>query len=164
MVLAGSALHLGDGTVRQSAAVWRSQRLGAGWARVDLPGSGASGEAVSAECSGAGCVVAGYVDDTLALWRLSGSAGVRLRDVPQVAANPRSLIPAPLASGSRVIEVASNGPHVVVLAGGDQRWTLSQGPVGRAAASALAGGWLYVIAAPPAGSASLWRCPLENLH
>ena len=164
VVLAGSALHLADGTVRQSAAVWRSRRLGAGWARVDLPGSGARGEAVSAECSGAGCVVAGYVDDTLALWRLSGSAGVRLRDVPQVAADPRSLIPAPLAFGSRIIEVASAGPHMVVLAGDEQRWILSQGPVGRVAASALAGGWLYVIADPAAGPASLWRCPLENLR
>ncbi|MEP7368132.1 MAG: hypothetical protein ABI662_00670 [Dermatophilaceae bacterium] len=39
-----------------------------------------------------------------------------------------------------------------------QRWTLSQGPVGRAESSALVGGWVYVVAKPEVGSATLWRC------
>jgi hypothetical protein len=159
VLLSGSALHLRDGFVRQSAAVWRSQRLGAGWVRVDLPGSGAKGEAVSARCVGQSCVVAGYADSSLALWRLSGSAAARLREVPGVAATPRSPVPAPLVSGGRIIEVAPGGPSSVVLVGNDHRWTLSQGPAGTAVGSALAGGWLYVIAHPRVGPAVLWRCP-----
>jgi hypothetical protein len=164
VLLSGSALHLRDGTVRQSAAVWRSQRLSAGWARLDLPDSGANGEAVSAQCAGPSCVVAGYVDNTLALWRLSQSvAAVRLADVPHVAATPRSLIPAPLASGTGIIEAVSAGPNLVVIAGGDQKWTLSAGPAGKAVGSALTGGWLYVIAQPALGPAVLWRCPFKSL-
>jgi hypothetical protein len=163
VVLTGSALHLAGGKVRQSAAVWRSGRLNGGWARVDLPDSGAKGEAVSAQCAGRNCVVAGYVDDVVALWRLSPSAVARLRDVPQVATNPGSPIPAPLVSGAGIIEVVSAGPNVVVLAGGDQHWALSRGPVGRATSSAVAGGWLYVIAEPAVGPGGLWRCPVKDL-
>jgi hypothetical protein len=164
VLLSGSALHLGDGKVRQSAAVWRSQRLGAGWARVDLPDSGARGEAVSAQCTGSSCIVDGYVDNRLALWQLSPLAAVRIRDIPQVAANPGSLIPAPLTSGAVIIEVASDGPDVVVLAGEHHQWTLARGPVGRPAASALAGGWLYVISARAASQATLWRSPVHDLR
>lgn len=163
VVLPGSALHLSAGKVLQAAAVWRSERLNHGWARVDLPGSGAMGEAVSAHCAGQDCVVAGYVDNALALWRLSSSAATRMQGVPRVAANPRSVIPEPLVTGAGIIEVMSAGPNVVVLAGGGHPWTLSRGPAGTVAGSAIAGGWLYVIAKPAAGPAVLWRCPVRDL-
>ena len=163
VVLPGSALHLARGKIQQSAAVWRSERLNGGWARVDLPDSGAKGEAVSAQCAGHNCVVAGYVDNAVALWRLSPSTVSRLPDVPQVASSPRSPIPAPLVSGAGIIEVVSAGLNVVVLTGGGQHWALSRGPVGRAASSALAGGWLNVIAEPAVGPAVLWRCPVKDL-
>jgi len=163
ILLSGSAVHLLDGKVRQSAAVWRSQRVNNGWARVDLPDSGASGEAVSAHCDGQNCVVAGYVGGAVALWRLSRSAATPIPDVPHVAANPSSPIPAPLVAGARIIEVVSAGPGIVVLAGGDKDWTLSKGPIGEATSSALIGGWVYVIAERPGGSAVLWRCPVKDL-
>jgi len=163
MVLPGSALHLSGGTVLQSAAVWRSERVNGGWARVDLPPSGASGEAVSAHCTGQNCVVSGYIGDAVALWRLSSSTVTRIPGVPQITSNPSAPIPAPLVVGARIIEVVSAGPKVAVLAGGDQQWTLSQGPTGKATSSALAGGWVYVIAEQAAGPAVLWRCPLSDL-
>lgn len=102
MVLPGSALHLSGGTVLQSAAVWRSERVNGGWARVDLPPSGASGEAVSAHCTGQNCVVSGYIGDAVALWRLSSSTVTRIPGVPQITSNPSAPIPAPwsLAPGS----------------------------------------------------------------
>jgi hypothetical protein len=159
VLLPGSAVHLSGGTVRQSAAVWRSERVNGGWARVDLPDSGTTSEAVSARCTEQDCVVAGYVDDVLALWRVSPSAVTRIPDLPKVASSPRSPIPAPLAAGRRLIEVVSAGPNVVVLDGGDRHWTLSRGPVGSATSSAFVEGWVYVIAKPAAGPAVLWRFP-----
>jgi hypothetical protein len=160
MVLPGSAVHLTDGKVRQSAALWRSKRLNGGWARVDLPDSGATGEAVSAQCNGGSCLVAGYVDGALAMWQLSSQAAARITGVPKVALDPRSPVPAPLVTGSRIIEVVSTG----VLNGSSQKWTLSRGPIGHANSSALVGGWVYVIAAPAGGAAVLWRCPLTDLR
>jgi hypothetical protein len=163
IVLPGSAVHLSDGKVHQSAAVWRSERVNRGWARVDLPDSGTTGEAVSAHCSGQNCVLAGYVDDTVALWRLSSSAAVRIPDVPKVASNPSSHFPAPLVAGALIIEAVSAGPSVVVLVGGNRQWTVSKGPAGTATSSALVGGWVYVIATQAVGSAVLWRCPVKDL-
>jgi hypothetical protein len=163
LFLPGSAVHLSGGTVRQSAAVWRSNQVNGDWARVDLPGSGTSSEAVSARCTDQDCVVAGYVDNVVALWRLSPSHASRISDVPSVGSNPGSPIPAPLTAGPRIIEVVSAGPNVVLLAGTDQHWTLSQGPVGKATSSALASGWVYVISKPAVGPAVLWRCPAKDI-
>lgn len=164
VVLSGSALHLAHDKIRQSAAVWRSQRLGDAWARVDLPGSGATGEAVSAQCAGQDCVLAGYVDNALALWRLSTASSARIPGVPHITSSAHTPIPAPLLSGAGIIEAVSAGPNVMVLAGSDKHLTLSLGPVGRATSSALAGGWLYVVVQPAAGPAVLWRCPADVLR
>jgi len=163
LLLPGSAVHLSGGRVRQSAAIWRSERVNGDWARVDLPSSGTTSEAVSARCTDQNCVVAGYVDNVLALWRLTQSTATRILDVPRIGSNPRFPIPAPLAAGPRIIQVVSAGPDVIVLAGSDRHWTLSQGPVGRATSSALAGGWIYVIAKPAAGPAVVWRCTVTDL-
>jgi hypothetical protein len=159
VLLPGSAVHLTAGTVRQSAAVWRSERVNGGWARVDLPDTGTTSEAVSARCAEQDCVVAGYVDNVMALWRVSPSAATRIPDLPTIASSPRSPIPAPLAVGRRLIEVVSAGPNVVVLDGGDRHWSLSRGPVGSATSSAFVGGWVYAVAKPEAGPAVLWRFP-----
>lgn len=164
MVLTGSVVRLSGGAIHQSAAVWRSARVNSGWTRVDLPGSGATGEAVSARCVRQDCVLAGYVDNLLALWRLSPSgAAVRIPDVPPVLATSKSRVPAPLVAGARIIEVVSAGPRVVVLSGGDRSWTVSRGPDGKATSSALVGGWVYVIAEKADRSTVLWRCPVKNL-
>jgi hypothetical protein len=163
LLLPGSAVHLSGGTVRQSAAVWRSKRVNGKWARVDLPSSGTSSEAVSARCADQDCVVAGYVDNVVALWRLSPSHASRMSDVPAVGSNPGTPIPAPLTAGPRIFEVVPAGPDVVLLAGTDQHWTVSRGPVGKATSSALVGGWVYVISKPSAGPAVLWRCPVRDL-
>jgi hypothetical protein len=164
IVLAGSAVRLSGGAVREYAAVWRSVRVNSGWTRVDLPGSGRIGEAVSARCGRQDCVLAGYVDNVLALWRLSPSgAAVRIPDVPRVAVTATSAVPAPLVAGARVIEVVSAGSRVAVLSGGDRSWTLSRGPEGRATSSALVAGWVYVIAQKADRSTALWRCPVKDL-
>ncbi len=163
IVIPGSVVRLSGGSVHQSAAVWRSARVNSGWTRVDLPGSGAIGEAVSAGCGRRDCVLAGYVDDLLALWRLSPSGAVRIPAVPPVAATPTSPVPAPLVASGRIIEVVSAGARVVVLSGGDRSWTVFHGPDGTATSSALVGGWVYVIAEKADRSTVLWRCPVKNL-
>ena len=164
IMLPGSVVHLTAGVVRQPPTIWRSARANSGWARVDLPGSGTAGEAVSARCSGQECVLAGYVDHVVALWHLSRSAANRFADVPQVAATSRSPMPAPLVVGGEIIDVVSAGARVVVLAGGDRPWTLTRGPLGEAVGSALVAGWVYVIAQGAGGSAVLWRCPVKDLE
>ena len=163
IVMPGSAIHLGNGVVRQFAAVWRSVRLNSGWSRVDLPDSGVTSAATSAQCTTQRCVVAGYVDHLLALWRLSPSAAARISGVPGIASDARSSIPPPLVIGARIIEVVSAKSRVVVLAGGDRPWKSIQGPVGEATSSALAGGWLYVIAKHADGSSVLWRSRVKDL-
>ncbi|MDQ1536257.1 MAG: hypothetical protein QOE58_650 [Actinomycetota bacterium] len=163
ILLSGSALHLVGGLARQSAAVWRSTSVNQGWTRVDLPSSGRTSEAVSADCHGQNCVVAGYVDGAVALWRLSGSVAVRILSVPHAASSPRSSILAPMAAGGLIIDVVSAGRNGLLLIGGDRSWARFQGPAGEPVSSALVGGWVYVIGRSATGLATLWRCPVKAL-
>ena len=82
---------------------------------------------------------------------------------PCIASGGGSSIPPPLVVGARIIEVVSAKSRVVVLAGGDRPWKSIQGPVGEATSSALAGGWLYVIAKHADGSSVLWRSRVKDL-
>jgi hypothetical protein len=159
-VLAGSVVHLKTGDVREAAAVWRSQRRGGGWTRVDLPGAGRRSEALSVGCTPTTCVFAGYADGALALWTMTSTQTRRLPGLPDVPADTGVKLPAPLASGDAVVQVASDAGAVVVLTSSGDRWTRAAGPAGVATGSGLAGGWLYVSVEQPDGSAALWRCPI----
>jgi len=163
ILLSGSALHLVDGKALQSAAVWRSELANHGWTRVDLPSSGRTSEAVSASCHVQSCIVAGYVDGAVALWRLSGTGAVRILGVPYAPSNPRSNTQAPLVAGDLIIEVVSGGRNGLLLTGGDRLWARFQGPAGEPVSSALVGDWVYVIGREATGLATLWRCPVKAL-
>jgi len=174
VVLPGSAIHLAPGSVRQVAALWRSQRLNEGWSRLDLPDAGSSSEAVSARCGDGTCLVAGRVDGNLALWSVSGPLATRVPGLPEVPVEPTGRVPQPLLVHARQVLVASSvaaagtgtaiaGTRVALLVRDDSGWTVAPGPPGGAVDAALAGDWLYVVAASPGAPAQLWRCDVRQL-
>ncbi len=71
LLVVGSVTLLGDGSVTQRPAVWRSPGPDGPWTRTDLPGDGALGEAHAAACDATGrCTVVGEVDGALRGWAL----------------------------------------------------------------------------------------------
>ncbi len=158
IVVSGSAIHLGAGTVAQLAAVWRSSRGPAGWQRVDLPDSGGHSEAASASCQGAHCVVVGHVDGVLARWSLDDDAATRMAAVPRIAVGDNDSMPAPLVVHGHDVQLVADGGQVVALTREDSGWRRSAGPAGRPVEAALVGERLYVVVAGTAGTpATLWQ-------
>ncbi|HEY7812877.1 MAG TPA: hypothetical protein VIC62_06535 [Nakamurella sp.] len=154
ILVTGSALHLDQG-VAQTAAVWRSSGVDAGWHRIDLPGAGTHSEAVSAECaSGDGdCLVTGQVDGRLALWSLRGDTASRNVNVPNIAVGDQDVIPRPMAAGGNgTVVVSPSSTGTVVLTSGVEGWAISDGPTGRPVGAALVGDRLYVATRPTAGA------------
>ncbi len=152
ILVTGSALHLDDG-VGQTAAVWRSTGVNAGWRRVDLPDVGRHSESVSARCaSGGDCLVTGQVDGRLALWSLSGDTATRQTGVPAVAVGDQDVIPRPMGTGSGTTVVSPSDTGTVVLSGTVGGWALSTGPTGQPVGAALVGDRLYVATRPQAGA------------
>ena len=158
ILVAGSALHLDEG-VRQTAAVWRSAGVNSGWHRIDLPDVGDHSEAVAARCGDAttpnGCVVAGQVEERLAVWAVDGDHATRLTGVPDLAVGDQDVVPAPVTSGSTTVLVSPNGATAALLSrAGGSAWAQSAGPSGRPAAAAMVGDRLYVATRPPGGGAA----------
>ena len=80
LLVVGSVTLLGDGSVTQRPAVWRSPGPDGPWSRTDLPGDGALGEAHAAACDATGrCTVVGEVDGALRGWSLGGRRRRRRR-------------------------------------------------------------------------------------
>jgi len=179
VALPGSAIHLAPGSVRQLAALWRSQRLNEGWSRLDLPDAGSTSEAVSARCGDGTCLVAGRVDGNLTLWSVSGPLASRVPGLPEVPVEPTARVPQPLLVHGRQVLVVSTGTgtagtgtptgtptggaRVALLVRSDLGWTLAPGPPGGAVDAALAGDWLYVVATSPGAPAQLWRYDVRQL-
>ena len=158
ILVAGSALHLDEG-VRQTAAVWRSTGVNTGWHRIALPDVGNHSEAVAARCGDAAipnaCVVAGQVDERLAVWAVDGDHATRLTGIPDLAVGDQDAVPAPVTSGSTTLLVSPNGATAALLSSaGGSAWASSSGPAGRPAAAALVGDRLYVATRPSAGGAA----------
>ena len=158
ILVAGSALHLDEG-VRQTAAVWRSTGVNTGWHRIDLPDVGNHSEAVAARCGDAAipnaCVVAGQVDERLAVWAVDGDHATRLTGIPDLAVGDQDAVPAPVTSGSTTLLVSPNGATAALLSSaGASAWAPSSGPAGRPVAAALVGDRLYVATRPSAGGAA----------
>jgi hypothetical protein len=156
ILVAGSALHLDEG-VRQTAAMWRSAGVNSGWHRIDLPDVGNHSEAVAARCGDAttGCVVAGQVDERLAVWAVDGDQATRLTGIPDLAVGDQDVVPAPVTSGSTTVLVSPNGATTALLSrAGGSAWAQSAGPAGRPVAAAMVGDRLYVATRPQAGGAA----------
>jgi hypothetical protein len=173
LLVAGSSLHLGDGQVRQSAAVWTAPTVATGWHRLELPDAGQHSEAVSAACppAGAACLVIGQVDGALAVWSLAGDRAARVGGIPLLSVGDQDPLPAPLGAGATTIVVSPGGAGTSVVTGpapaassgapggsaAASAWRVSAGPSGRPVAAALVGDRLYVATRPESGGpASLW--------
>jgi hypothetical protein len=158
ILVVGSALHLGAGSVSQLASLWRSSGPNAGWHRVDLPDSGRKSEAVSARCDGVRCVVAGQVDGALALWQVDGDSATRVTALPPTSVGESNPVPDPVQIGGHTVLVTTDAGRVAVLAQNGGGWARSAGPPGSALTAAVLGDRLYVVVSTGAGSAStLWQ-------
>lgn len=155
-LVVGSVIPLGEGGVAQTPAVWMSERGNAGWARTDLPSAGVIGEAVSARCSGT-CIVAGWVGERLALWRLEGPRAARLGEaVVDLPASYRTPIPAPALRDGRAVVLVGEGDTGGLLREGESGWDRQPGPPGTARQFALVGGSGYAVTTTDDGAATLW--------
>ena len=120
-LVAGSVTLLGDGSVAQRPAVWRSPGPSGPWTRTDLPGDGALGEAHAASCDDSGtCTVLGVVDGTLRGWRLAPDGSAAVLAMPGLAVGEHDLLCAPLLSGGEAtVLLASGGVLQVLTVSGD---------------------------------------------
>ena len=158
-LVAGSVLHLGDG-VRQTPAVWRSDRLNTGWRRIDLPDGGTAGEAVSAACLGPACVIAGWVDGTLALWRVDPTGARRVAGVPELAVGDRAVVPALLLDEEgRATLVLTDGGTLVVFRESARGWDRTPGPAGTVLQAARVADRIYAVVHGSDGTRTLWQRP-----
>ncbi len=123
VLVAGSVTLLGDGSVAQRPAVWRSPGPSGPWTRTDLPGDGALGEAHAASCDVSGtCTVLGVVDGTLRGWRLAPDGSVAALALPGLAVGEHDLLCAPLLRGGEAtVLLASGGVLQVLTVSGERR-------------------------------------------
>jgi hypothetical protein len=166
IVLAGSQVRLGPDTVQQEAAVWRSTSLNQGWRRLTLPEPGDRSQAVTAGCTATGCIVSGYVDGQLAMWRLEGSKVARLEGLPPVAVGDKDRLPPPVQVDGRIIQVVAESGGIRVLSGDGESWTIqdSTGAAGTVRDAVVVGDGLYLLAGPPNAPATLWRADVAAVH
>jgi hypothetical protein len=162
VLVVGSVTLLGDGSVIQRAAVWRSPGPDGPWTRTDLPGDGSLGEAHAASCDDSGrCTVVGAVDGTLRGWTLAADGSVSALALPALAVGERDLLPAPLLGGPGPTVVLASGGSLVVLTVTGGEVTRADGPPSRLvrAATRLPGadGAMFAILEDPAGTARLVR-------
>lgn len=167
LMLIGSQVRLGDGSVTQQAAVWRSANLNTGWTRLELPDPGDRSEAVRGRCTGAECLISGYVDGRLALWRLDGTGSARFTGLPPIPVGVKDHLAAPFDLGDRLVQMVANSGRVQLVSGDGEAWTVheSRGPVGSVVDAARVGDALYLVcAAAGDGPTTLWRTDLAPLR
>ncbi|MFI5731065.1 hypothetical protein ACIA49_13160 [Kribbella sp. NPDC051587] len=163
LLLAGSQVRLEPNVVQQGAAVWRSQKLAQGWTRVELPDPGDRSQANTATCTTT-CVISGFVENKLAIWRYDGTKAQRLSGVPAIPVGDKDVLPPPLSDGTpdgKVTQVIAQDNKVKVVNGRDGSWQVSestgglQGPV--TALVRTADQEAYLIA-----GGALWKAKLPS--
>jgi hypothetical protein len=165
VLVVGSVTLLGEGSVGQRAAVWRSPGPSGPWTRTDLPGDGALGEAHAASCDAGGrCTVVGVVDGMLRGWVLDADGAASALALPALAVGEHDLLVAPLRSDAGATVLLASAGRLVVLDVTGARVTRRDGPPARLVRSAArmpgAGGATYVVLEDPNGTARLVRLTL----
>ncbi|MFC9693156.1 hypothetical protein ACFTSF_31695 [Kribbella sp. NPDC056951] len=136
LVLTGSQVRLEPNVVQQGAAIWRSEKLAQGWTRVELPDPGERSQANTATCINT-CVISGFVENKLAIWRYDGTKAQRLSGVPAIPVGDKDVLPPPLFNGSDgdITQVIAQDNKVKVVHGVEGNWKVFestgglQGPV-----------------------------------
>jgi hypothetical protein len=159
VLVTGSVTLLGDGSVTQRPAVWRSPGPNGPWTRTDLPGEGSLGEAHAAACDDTGrCTVVGAVDGTLRGWTVGADGSVSPLALPALAVGEHDLLTAPLLGGGEPTVVLASGGVLRVLTVGGDGIREAAGPPARVVRSAArTGTGDYVVLEDTAGSARLVR-------
>ena len=135
VLVTGSVTLLGDGSVTQRPAVWRSPGPDGPWTRTDLPGEGSLGEAHAAACDDTGrCTVVGAVDGTLRGWTVGADGSVSALGLPGLAVGEHDLLVAPLLDGGEPTVVLASGGLLRVLTVGGDGIREATGPPARAGA------------------------------
>ena len=144
----------------QRPVVWTSGSGARDWTATALPDAGKSGGAVAARCAGETCLVSGWVDGALALWRLDGGTWSRIPGVPSVPVADDAPLPAPVEVGGRLVQVASDDDRVVLLTRDGDQWTRrdARGPAGQVVDAVVAGGALHVLT-----RSEVWRVDTGSL-
>jgi hypothetical protein len=159
IVMVGSQVRLGSGKVAQEATVWRSTKLNQGWTRIVLPEPGGRSQANTATCV-KDCVISGYVDGQLAIWRLQpDGTAQRLHGVPSIPVGDKDKLPPPIVNGDKVVQIVAQDNKIKVLTGQGDHWTVqeSTGPEGQATDAVLMPDHkVYLIA-----GTSLWQTTLS---
>ncbi len=155
IIITGSLVRLGAGSVRRTPAVWRSAGHATHWSRVDLPEGGVSGEATGAVCRDGTCTVVGSVDDRLAVWRLGGSVE-RLHGVPEESVTDEHPASAPVLTDDGSVLAVSTSTGSTVLRERAGTWSTAAGPPGPVHALAVVGQTLYAVAPEDSGRDRLW--------
>jgi len=159
IVLVGSQVRLAPNVVAQEAAVWRSAELNQGWTLVPLPEPGSRSQANTATCS-KDCVISGYVDGQLAIWRLDAQGTTkRLAGVPSIPVGDKDKLPPPIVDGDKIVQIVAQDNKVKVLTGHDGSWTVQEttGPQGLVTDAAMTQDHkVYLIA-----GGTLWETTLS---
>jgi hypothetical protein len=153
MIITGSVLDLSD-DVRQNAAVWLSN-ADRDWRLVRLPDPGARSEALSARCAGSVCWIAGYVDDRLAIWSLTGDQAERIADLPTIPIDVDGPAPQVITASAPAAAFSADG-RIGVVARGAGGWIERTGPAGSLVAATGLDGRVYLAATTSSNRAELW--------
>ncbi|MFC0111009.1 hypothetical protein [Kibdelosporangium aridum] len=137
---------------RQIPVVWQSSNGNTGWTVTPLPDAGQIAVASGIRCWGSVCGVAGSVDGTLALWRLTDGTWKRVPSLPAIPVKDSDKLAAPIDENMTQV-LSENGQVKIVRADGD-KWTADavSGPSGTVTSAAKVAGKLYIVAGD-----QLWR-------
>jgi hypothetical protein len=165
ILIAGWQMSL-DAGGHQQPVVWRSTSGSTGWTTSPLPDAGQTGAALAARCWSTTCGIAGRLDGTLALWRLSDDTWVRLAGTPPIAVGERDRLAAPIEVGGRLVQVVSDGGQVRIARADGDRWTVrtAAGPTGTVTAVIRVGDTIYLLAGPDENTQTLWRTDITSIR
>ena len=159
MLVVGSVTLLGDGSVTQRPAVWRSPGPDGPWTRTELPGDGSLGEArFRLLRRRRACTVVGAVDGALRGWAFAPDGSVTALGLPALAVGEHDLLPPPLLRGPEATVVLASGGVLRVLTVSGDGIREGTGPPARAVRStARTAAGDFVVLEDPSGAARLVR-------
>ncbi|TDD45929.1 hypothetical protein E1263_37640 [Kribbella antibiotica] len=163
LLLTGSQVRLEPNVVQQGAAVWRSEKLAQNFTRVELPDPGSRSQANTATCADT-CVISGFVDNKLAIWRYDGAKAQQLSGVPEIPVGDKDVLPPPFTDGTpdgNVIQIIAQDNKVKIVHGREGHWTTleSKGDIQGPVTAAVRAGddlTIYLIA-----GGALWKTSLS---
>ncbi|MDD9350266.1 hypothetical protein [Mumia sp.] len=152
VVVVGTETVTADAGTRQTAAAWTTPDLRT-WRRLALgPSDGPSSGAVDVACAGDACLVAGWVGDRLAGWRI-GAEDVRRIRLPAVRVEPYVAQPRAAYDGSCAAIAVGAESRTALVSADTARWAATDLPQPHVSHLAMTRGRLFVLT--PDGATAL---------